>query len=622
MQRSACLALCTLLIVAAGGACGKTPKQPDVGNRNGDAPLSTRPLKPRISPQPPRRPVQKRYFRHIKAIVGATVIGTRVRTVVTNATVLIKGDRIVAVGPKDQVQVPSTADVIDGRGKYVIPGLVDGHIHFFQSGGLYTRPDGLDLRKRRPYTAELQWIRSHMDDVFRRYIRSGVTTVVDLGGPLWNFDVRDQARKARVAPRVFVAGPLIASYQPKPLTTKDPPILRVNTVAEALALVRQQVAKKTDLIKIWYVASKKLVEDKLALHPDRFYPIVQAVVRESHRHGVKVWVHATELEIARKAVVAGADVLVHSVRDRDVDDAFVTLLKTKQVIYIPTPWVFSSYAAVYSKQLRLMKVEHLRGNPMIIGTLFDMHQLDNGELGPRQRKLQANPEPIVPSPIILRNLKRLHRAGVTVAAGTDAGNVGVLHGPAIFHDFALMSEAGLSNHDILLTATWNGARLLGLGKELGSVEPGRLADLVVLNSNPLTDIQNAADTHLVFKGGQVYAPGQVVPLPPEDVAQIQLNAYNARDLESFLAVYSPDVKVYAFPDKLLFQGKSALRERYGAFFRKAKVLHCRLVRRIRQGRFVIDREHVTTSIPGREQIEATAIYDIRDGLINTVWFLK
>lgn len=573
--------------------------------------------KKKAGPKTPRRPPPRAYTRPVKAIVGGTVINTVGKKVLPNATVLIKGNRIVQVGAAGEVKVPKDADVIDAKGKFIIPGLVDGHIHFFQSGGLYTRPDGLDLRHRVPYEKHQKWIRDNIDDFFRRYIRCGVTTVVDMGGPFWNFDVREKARTTKMAPRVFVAGPLVASYQPKQLASSDLPIIKVETKKQALDLVRKQIEKKTDLIKIWYVVSKKL-----ALRLEAFYPIVKAVVDETHKHNIPVYVHATELETARKAVQAGADVLVHSVVDREVDEAFLKLAKEKKVIYIPTLWVFNSYGAVYSKQLKLTKVEHWLGNPRIIGTLFDMYELQEKELGERQKKLLAARKPIQPKAVILKNLKRIQDYGIRIAAGTDAGNVGVIHGPALFHDFALMSRAGLTNYQILMNATLNGAWLIRKEKELGSVEKGKLADLVVLNKNPLDDIMNTADIHLVIKDGNVFDPRVVLPVRPADLAQIQLNAYNSRDIETFLSVYAPDVEVYSFPEgKLLYRGLKEMRKRYTALFAKAPELHCKLVDRVAFGNLVFDQEEVT-GIPGKKKLTAIAVYTVKDGLIRTVGFIK
>ncbi len=560
--------------------------------------------------------------RRVKALVGGTVVHTNLKSpgapkVLADATVLIEGERITAVGASASVKVPPGAQVIDVKGKYIIPGLVDGHIHFFQSGGLYTRPDGLDLRKRVPYAEELRWIRANMSDLFRRYLRCGVTTVVDMGGPMWNFEVRDRARKEKAAPRVFVTGPLIASYQPPQLDSEDLPIIRVTSVEQALALARKQIARKADLIKIWYVVSKKA-----ALDPQAFFPVAKAVADEAHKHGLPVFIHATELATAKLAMRAGADVLVHSVVDKQIDEEFVRLARARKVIVIPTLWVFNSYAAVYTRQLKLMTVEHLRGNPKVIGSLYQMHELADSELGPRQHKLLAEMKPIEPRPVLLENLRRMQKKGVTVALGTDAGNVGVLHGPAVYHDMAIMARAGLTPHQILVDATLHGARLVGKDKELGSVEPGKLADLVVLDADPLADIQNTTRVRWVLKGGHLFSPTQLVPNTAEALAQIQLNAYNARQIEPFLAVYSPDVEVYEFPDKLMFKGRDKMRQRYTKFFAKAKKLHARLVGRVQHGRFVVDQEDVITGIPGRERLRALAIYEVRGGLIRKVWFIK
>ena len=608
LRRTATLAAALLLFTACRPPAPVCPKQPPPASPAAPAAAQARP--PRVE------------NRRIKALVGATVVHTHLAgadapRVLADATVLIDGERITAVGPRASLKVPPGAQVLDLAGKYIIPGLVDGHIHFFQSGGLYTRPDGLDLRKRVPYAQEIRQIRAGMGQLFRRYLRCGVTTVVDMGGPMWNFEVRQQARREPLAPRVFVAGPLIASYQPPQLQHDDLPIIRVTSVDQALALARKQIARKPDLVKIWYVVSKKA-----ALDPEAFFPVARAVADEAHKHKLPVFIHATELETAKKAIRAGADVLVHSVVDRPIDDEFIRLARARKVIVIPTMWVFNSYAAVYSKQLRLMTVEHMLGDPRIIGTLLQMHELADSELGPRQKKLLAEMKPIKPRPVILENLRRMQQAGITVALGTDAGNVGVLHGPSVFHDMALMAQAGLTPHQILVAATYNGARLVGQQQQLGSVEPGKLADLVVLDADPLADIQHTTRIHRVLKGGRLLHPLQLLPRSAADLAQIQLNAYNARQLEPFLAVYSPDVEVYEFPGKLLFRGRDTMRRRYAKFFARAQKLHARLVGRVAHGRFVVDQEDVVTGIPGRQRLRALAIYEVAGGLIRRVWFIR
>ena len=552
---------------------------------------------------------------NLVAITGATVIKTNSKGVIENAVILIQDNKIIKVDKAGKVKIPATAKIIDAKGKFIIPGLIDGHIHFFQSGGLYTRPDGLNLQYRVPYSDERKWIKDNVDDVFKRYIRCGVTTVIDMGGPMWNFDVRKYSETANISPRVFVAGPLIASYCPKVFNTEDPPIIKVTTIDSALLLVKKQVEAGTDFIKIWYVVTKEISAED-------FYPVVKAVVDEAHKNGLKCYIHATELNTAKKSMEAGCDVLVHNVKDADIDEEFLKLAKLHKVIIIPTMWVFESYNQVYAKQLKLMKIEQLLGNPKVIGSLYDMYELNDSDLGDRQKKLIADTSLIRLKPCLFHNLKKMQDAGITIAAGTDAGNVGVLHGPGIFHEFAYMAQAGLTNYEILIDATLNGAKLLNKEKTLGSIDAGKFADLVILNSNPLTDIQNTTDIYLVIKDGKIFEPDKVLPYTPTDLAQIQLNAYNAKDVESFMAVYSDSVQVFTFPNTPDFEGKIKMKELYTSFFNRAGTLHCKIINRISYKNYVLDQEEVTTQIPGREKFEGQAIYKIEGGKIQKVWFLK
>jgi imidazolonepropionase-like amidohydrolase len=111
------------------------------------------------------------------------------------------------------------------------------------------------------------------------------------------------------------------------------------------------------------------------------------------------------------------------------------------------------------------------------------------------------------------NLRRLMDAGVTVVMGTDAGNIGTLHGPSIHREFALMREAGLTPAEILRTATVNGARALGLADSAGRIAPGMRADLLLLDADPLADVANLQRVHRVLKDGVVYSPGELLEPP-------------------------------------------------------------------------------------------------------------
>src|SRR6187397_679379 len=436
------------------------------------------------------------------SLVGATVINPADGKVLPNATVVINGDKIerVAMGKQDAATLGKQISCV---GKFILPGYIDTHVHFFQSADLFTRPDGADFNSVRPYKEEVAWIKSHLDDDFARYLRSGITSVVDVGGPMWNFEVRKKANATAKAPRVAVAGPLISSVSREKLNLGDPPIVKIDTPDQAREFVRKLVERKPELVKIWYIVDQD--------HPiDSFRPIVRATIEESHAHKIRVAVHATELETARAAVQEGADVLVHSVTDTNVDDAFVKLLKERHVILCPTLVVFERYGRTFSHQLNLTPEEKAWGNPEVIATL-DVTKIPQNKLPERIKNALAKPDEALDRikktyEVALPNLKKLEDAGITIAAGTDAGNIGTIHGPALFREFQLMKEAGVTPMQILQCATANAAKLFGgdTGAHIGKLETGYFADLVILNSNPLDDIANASDIDTVIKNGVAY----------------------------------------------------------------------------------------------------------------------
>ncbi len=167
------------------------------------------------------------------ALVHGTLINPGTSQIVRDATIVINGDRIAAAGDAKTISPAAAgkdAKVIDCKGKFILPGYIDTHIHFFQSSDLYTRPDAVDLTKVRPYADEIAWIKRNLPDTFARYLRSGITSVVDVGGPFWNFEVRKTANATAKAPRVAVAGPLISSVSRPQLDLGDPPIVKKDLV--------------------------------------------------------------------------------------------------------------------------------------------------------------------------------------------------------------------------------------------------------------------------------------------------------------------------------------------------------------------------------------------------------
>jgi len=443
------------------------------------------------------------------ALVNGTLINPMTEVVLPGAHVLIDNDRVVGFGDEITFDLPKDARKIDCKGKFILPGYIDTHIHFFQSGDLFTRPDAADLNSVRPYKDEVAWVKSHVNDVFARYLRCGITSVVDVGGPFWNFEVRKTANATAKAPRVAVAGPLISSVSREKLDLGDPPIVKIDSPDQAREFVRKLAAQNPDLVKIWYIVDKD--------HPvDGFRPIIRATVEESHAHKIRVAVHATELETARAAVEEGADILVHSVVDRPVDDSFVKLLKDRYIILCPTLVVFERYGRTFSHQLNLTREEKAWGNPEVVASL-DVTKIPTDKLPDRIKTALADPNAVLDRiqktyAVALPNLKTLEDAGITIAAGTDAGNIGTIHGPALFREFQLMKEAGLTNMQILQSATVNAAKLFGgdTGAHIGKIDNGYFADLVILKSNPVDDIANASDIDTVIKNGVVYPADSIL----------------------------------------------------------------------------------------------------------------
>jgi imidazolonepropionase-like amidohydrolase len=430
----------------------------------------------------------------VLALVGGTLIDGTGTPPLPDAAVLVRGDRIAAAGRRAAVSVPAGAAVLDVTGRWVLPGLVDAHVHFFQSGGLYARPDIVDLRAARPFDEEIRRVKAKLPETFARYAASGVTGVVDVGGTLWNFEVRERARRERLAPRVAVAGPLLATYAPPELAGPDgPPMVAIRSPEEARAEVERQLRYGPDLVKIWFVFPGADIGREMAW--------VRAAIEAAHAGGVRVVVHATQLRVARAVVEAGADVLAHSVDDAVIDPTLLDLMAARRVVYTTTLMVYEGYREVLGRRAELSDVERRLGDPEAIASFDDLpapvRGAANGAWDARWRTMAAN-------------LVGARRAGVIVAAGSDAGNIGTLHGPALHRELELMVEAGLPPAEALAAATRGGAAVAGRAADVGTVEAGKLADLVVVDGDPLADIRNTRRIHRVVKGGELLDPAEIV----------------------------------------------------------------------------------------------------------------
>jgi imidazolonepropionase-like amidohydrolase len=413
---------------------------------------------------------------------------------IKDGAIVIEGGRIVDIGRRGTIKPGPGVTILDARGKFAMPGLIDAHVHFDQSSGIFARPDAVDLRDVRSYNDEIAWTKQRLPQTLLRYLRSGITSVVDMGGPMWTLDFRDatnQTALAPAAPLVAVAGPLISTEADPPLESSDSPVILIETPDEALRLVRRIAERKPDLIKILFIH-----------HPsqdlDRQADLVKIAIAESHKLGIRVAAHATQLDTAKAVLAAGADILVHSIEDRRVDAEFLSMLKTRGILYIPTLMVTEGYDEVFGRSVKLTAIEKRVGDPEVIQSWAELEKI------PASRIPGGVPAATMSKsrPLMFLNLQILNAADVRIAAGSDAGNIGTLHGPALHREMELMEQAGMRPFDILMAATRNAADVMGKGNEVGTLQKQKVADILLLDEDPTRDIRNTQKIFKVLKRGE------------------------------------------------------------------------------------------------------------------------
>ena len=556
-------------------------------------------------------------------ITNVTVLDVEKQKLITHQTIEITDDVISNIKKSSALNIPKDAVIIDGTNKYVVPGLVDSHIHFFQNGGLYTRPDAIDLQKYWSYTDEIALAKSDMETTLKRYLKHGITTLIDVGATYNFLEQRKSYSDKAYAPEILMTGPLLTTYEPEVYANlgKDEPFILTQTIEDGINGVKAQLPYSPDFIKIWYIAGR----DGLSIEASaqKNLPIVKAIIDEAHKHHLKVAVHAVQQVTAKLAVEHGADFLVHSIKDELLSPEFVTLLKTNKTVLSPTLQVHGAYRNTFGQRLEMSNYELAESDPYQLGSLLDLKHLSDTILIENYKTRTNTAKSIADlkkaDAISMANLKTLSDAGVLIATGTDAGNIGTLHASSYLKELQLMQDSGMNNWQILQASTINGAKIFDKEKEFGTVSIGKKANLLLLDANPIDAIENLTAIHSVINKGTVFTPNELLQDTPADLAQRQLNAYNFRNIEAFLEPYADDVEVYTFPNTLKYKGKATMREIYGNMFKNIPNLHCELEGRIIKGNTVIDKERVQV---GDKIKEAIAIYHIENNKIQKVYFVK
>jgi imidazolonepropionase-like amidohydrolase len=381
----------------------------------------------------------------VNAFTGVRLIDGTNRAPIDNATIVVRDGRVVAAGA---VRAPDGAERIPLNGKTVIPGLINSH--------------------------------GHVSDVARElhvYAAYGVTTVVSLGGEQGpHLAARAEQGAAPLdRSRIFVAGAVVTGRTPE----------------EVRKQVAENAALNVDVIKI-------RVDDNLGTAKKMTPEVYRAVIAEAHARGLRVAAHVFYLEDAKGLLDAGVDLIAHSVRDTDVDAATVAAFKGRNVCLVPTlmrevsTFVYESTPPFFSDPQFLKHADATQ-----VARFRDRKEQESIRASASAQRYKAGLE------VALRNLKKLSDAGVGIAMGTDSGTglPGRFVGYFELMELEMMVKAGLTPRQVLTAATRDAARCLHLDRELGTLEPGKWADFVVLNGDPLTDISNVRKIDSVWIAG-------------------------------------------------------------------------------------------------------------------------
>jgi len=438
------------------------------------------------APAPPPRPL---------AIVGGTLIDPGAPPI-RDAVVVVRDGRIACAGSRADCAIPAGIETVDARGRFVGPGLIDAHVHYSQTGWVDGRPDAGDVRAAFPYDSTIGALRRHPERFHRAQLCVGVTSVFDVGGYTWTFDVARETREATDAPRVVAAGPLLSTrdhWVNLPNMRQFVPMTDDSTVR---AMVRAQAALGADAIKVWYLQLPDTVMTRVR-------PLLVSTGEEARRVGLPLIVHATQLPRAMEAVAAGAHLLVHSVESQEVDAEFIAAARAAGTILIPTLTVYEGYADVRAGRSPAHRYPLDCVDAATRAKLETV--LPDARPTPPSARANARVERMA------RNLVRLHEAGVPIAMGTDAGNPGTAHGPSVYREMEAMQEAGMRAADVFASATIVAARAAGIERETGSIAVGKRADLVIFGANPLEDIVNARRVEMVVRNGALHRRSELLP---------------------------------------------------------------------------------------------------------------
>jgi len=408
------------------------------------------------------------------AIVGATIIDGTGAPPIEDGVVLVKEGKITAVGTRGKVSVPPQATIVDATGKFLLPGLIDCHVHVYYPSFVSTPPKGSE----QAYAGVIA-MRN-----LRSALQAGVTTVRDLASGHIALAMRTAIQRGVMfGPRILAAGAGICitgghGSEPSVEWCSAHEVDGPEAVRRAVRLERKAGA---DLIKL-------LASNRHGDFAEFTSDELKAGIEEAHRFGMKVAVHASTFSATRLAALAGADTIEHGIA---IDEETAAIMAEKGIVLVPTLWVlhdiFEEAKALKEKYEKEGEYRYHRDRERIEGTL----------------KVYTGIVEDIP-----RTMEIVRKHGVKVATGTD--NIRATRPFAMLHkEIEFLTKYGFSNMEAIQAATKTAAEALGLMDEIGTIEPGKAADLIMVDRDPLQDITALGEVGWVMK------EGKVVPLSPE-----------------------------------------------------------------------------------------------------------
>ncbi|HEY3785628.1 MAG TPA: amidohydrolase family protein [Steroidobacteraceae bacterium] len=398
----------------------------------------------------------------------------------SDMTVAVEGNRISRVAPSVLVHGLAGRH-IDGRGRYLIPGLMDVHIHlkggFDDSGNAEGPPD------REAGIAALA-----------SFLYAGVTTVYDAGNRAEHIlPLRADERAGRIlSPRIFATGNLI-TY---PGSHGDRIAVRISDFEKDKALLDRHLAEQQpDMLKLTLEEEGWGSRPMIPLMP---VDLLHKIIRYYNEHGIRTTVHVSSELRALQAIYAGSDTLAHPVIQGPVSDSFVKLMAAKK-----TP--FASTLTIGDNYNRLVDHPEYLDQPLYAACLSAAEREKLRTLTREQWKTRAWTGWMkVMTPVAEENVRKIDAAGGVVACGTDQSS-----GAATQRELQLLVASGIAPLEVIRIATYNSAVFLGKADQLGSVDTGKLADLVLLSRDPTVDIDNTQSIVFVMKDGQIIDESQL-----------------------------------------------------------------------------------------------------------------